>query len=115
MSQSVAERGGLGDADGDAPPAGGFAGVADGDAEGVAAGGPGMAGEAAEPGCVHADGAGAAAPGTAADGVGVIVGTYTVGIADGSLGDAPGDSRGGPMCDASAEGSGAWLPAGTTL
>jgi hypothetical protein len=114
MSQSVAERGGLGDADGDAPPAGGFAGVVDGDAKGVAAGEPGTAGEAAEPGCVDVDGAGAAAPGTAADGVGVIVGTYTVGIADGSLGDPPGDSCGDPAGDASGDGDAALLATGIT-
>ncbi len=108
-SQSVAERGGLGDADGDAAPAGGFDGVADEDAEGVAAGDAGTVGEAGETatlGCADADGSGAAAPGTFARGVGVVVGTYTVGIADGS--------PGGPAGDASGEGDGALLPTGIT-
>ena len=88
--------------------------MADEDAEGVAGGEPGIAGEAAAPGCAGADGAGAAAPGTVARGVGVVVGTYTVGIADGSPGDAPGDSRGGPAGDARGEGDGALLATGIT-
>jgi hypothetical protein len=88
--------------------------VADEDADGVAAGEPGTAGEAVALGCADADGAGAAAPGTDARGVGVVVGTYTVGILDGSLGNAPGDSCGDPMGDASGEGDGALLATGIT-
>ena len=73
-----------------------------------------MAGEAAALGCADADGAGAPAPGAVARGVGVIVGTYTVGIEDGSLGDAPGDSPGDPAGDASGEGDAALLATGIT-
>jgi hypothetical protein len=91
--------------------------VADEDADGVAAGEAGMAGEGGEAaalGCADADGAGAAAPGTVACGVGVVVGTYTVGIADGSPVDAPGDSCGDPVGDASGEGDAALLATGIT-
>jgi hypothetical protein len=80
-----------------------LAGVADEDAEGVAAGEAGKVGEAAAPGCADADGAGAAAPEAVARGVGVVVGTYTVGIADGSTDD-----------DASGEGDAALLATGIT-
>ena len=88
--------------------------MADEDAEGVGAGEPGIAGEAAAPGCADADGEGAAAPGTVARGVGVVVGTYTVGIADGSPIDAPGDPCGDSTGDASGEGDGALLATGIT-
>jgi hypothetical protein len=80
--------------------------VADEDAEGVAAGEPGTAGEAIALGCADADGAGAAAPGTVARGVGVVVGTYTVGMADGS--------PAGPAGEASGEGDAALLATGIT-
>jgi hypothetical protein len=73
-----------------------------------------MAGEAAALGCAAADGAGAAAPGTAAGGVGVVVGTYTVGIEDGSPVDPPGDSCGDPAGDASGDGDAALLATGIT-
>jgi len=62
-----------------------------------------MAGEAAAPGCAGGDGAGVAAPGAVARGLGVVAGTYTVGIADGSTDD-----------DASGEGDGALLATGIT-
>jgi hypothetical protein len=88
--------------------------VADEDADGVAVGEAGTAGEVAALDCADADGAGVAAPGTAAGGVGVVAGTYTVGIADGSPVDAPGDSCGDPAGDASGEGDAALLATGIT-